>query len=211
MTRPLCSVEFPRLLSYYGSLRPCASHRYSHPRGASPWISPLPSRRQVPTFHTRAWSRVTPPLCRVPPTQATGFSWTRPGPTTPPGFDTVHGFSTRFRWFIRFVSTGPHLMRSSRTFFRDAHHQGSLPQQLTVFWSLPLPAGSEGPTLIPHAARHKVRQPSWLLPYAVVAHRHRSQLVPSQDGTRCYAQGGSRCCARQRLGAGGSSGPIIGA
>ena len=49
MTRPLRSAEFPRPLRYYGSLRPCASLRYSHPGRAAPWISPLPSRRQVPT------------------------------------------------------------------------------------------------------------------------------------------------------------------
>ncbi len=72
MTRPLCSIEFPRLHRSYGSLRPCASHRASHPWGSAPWISPFTSRRQVPTFHTRAWCRVTPPLCRVPPSQAAG-------------------------------------------------------------------------------------------------------------------------------------------
>ena len=153
MTRPLRSVRFPELPRYYGSLRPCASHRYSHPRGSTTWISPLASRRQVPTFHTRAWSRVTPPLCRVPPSQAAGSRWTRPGPTTRPGFDTIPTLSTRSRWFIRFVSTGPYLTRSCRAFSRDAHHHGSLPQQLTVVCSLPLPAGSEGPSLIPCAAR----------------------------------------------------------
>ena len=125
MTRPLRSAEFPRPLRYYGSLRPCASLRYSHPGRAAPWISPLPSRRQVPTFRTRAWSRVTPPLCRVPPTQATGFSWTPPGLTTLPGSDTFPTLSTRFRWFIRFVSSGPHLMRSMPHLLRDAHHPGS--------------------------------------------------------------------------------------
>jgi hypothetical protein len=44
-------------------------------------------------------------------------------------------------------------MRSRRTFSRDAHHPDSLPGQLTVVWSLPLPVGSEGPSLIPRAAR----------------------------------------------------------
>ena len=116
MTRPLRSFEFPRSRRYYGSLRPCASLRYSHPWRASPWTSPLSSRRQVPTFRTRAWSTFTPPLCRAPPTQATGSPWTPPGPTTLPGSDTVPTLSTRCRWFIRFVSSGPHLMRSRRTF-----------------------------------------------------------------------------------------------
>ena len=48
MTRPLCSIELPRLHRSYGSLRPCASHRASHPWGSAPWISPFTSRRQVP-------------------------------------------------------------------------------------------------------------------------------------------------------------------
>ena len=83
MTRPLCSIEFPRLHRSYGSLRPCASHRASHPWGSAPWISPFTSRRQVPTFRTRAWCRVTPPLCRVPTSQAAGSRWTRPGLALP--------------------------------------------------------------------------------------------------------------------------------
>ena len=63
MTRPLCSIEFPRLHRSYGSLRPCASHRASHPWGSAPWISPFTSRRQVPTFHTRSLASV---LLRYP-------------------------------------------------------------------------------------------------------------------------------------------------
>ena len=50
MTRPLRSRRFPDAHSYYESFRPCASHRYSHPRGASPRASPFASRRQVPRF-----------------------------------------------------------------------------------------------------------------------------------------------------------------
>ena len=52
--------------THYELLRPRALHRYSHPCGASTWISPLSSERQVPTFHAKAWIRVTPPLCRGP-------------------------------------------------------------------------------------------------------------------------------------------------
>ena len=182
MTRPLRSIGFPRLLDYYGSLRPCASHRYSHPRGSSPWISPLASRRQVPTFRTRAWSRFTPPLCRMPHSQAADSRWARPGLTTRPGFDIVPTLSTRCRWFIRFVSTGPHLTQSSYAVSVDAHHPGSLPEQLAVVWSLPLPAGSEGPALIPRAARlllggHQglLSAPSWHTVIGV-AHQRRATL-----------------------------------
>ena len=170
----------PRFLRYYGLLRPCAPHRYSHPRESVPWISPLAWGQQVPTFHTRAWSRVTPPLCRVPSGQAAGSRRTRPGITTLPGFDTVPTLSTRNRWFMLFVSAGPHLMLSRSTFCRDAHHPGSLPEQLTVVWSLPLPGGSEGPSLIPCVARLRLgghddllSAPSWRtvvsVPYEFVA------------------------------------------
>src|SRR4030067_283356 len=89
LTRPLRSIGFPRLLGYYGSLRPCASHQYSHPWGAAPSISPFTPRRQGPTFRIRAWSRFTPPLCRMSPRRATGSCWTAPGPTARPRLDTL--------------------------------------------------------------------------------------------------------------------------
>ena len=38
--------------------------------------------------------------------------------------------------------------------FRNAHHHGSWPSQLAVVWSLPLTAGSGGPTSISCAASH---------------------------------------------------------
>jgi len=157
----------------YGSLRPCASHRYAHPRGSTTWISPFTSRRQVPTFHTRAWLRVTPPLCRVSSRQAAASPWTGPGLTTRPGFDTVPTLSTRSRWFTAVRLSEPYLTRSRRAVSGNAHHPGSLPEQLPVVWSLPLPAGSEGPSLIPCAARlHRVDRAATSRPplCAVVAH-----------------------------------------
>src|SRR6266508_1476013 len=144
MTRPLRSIGSPRLRRSYGSLRPCASHRYAHPRGSATWISPLASRRQVPTFRTRAWLRVTPPLCRVSSRQAAGSPWTAPGPTTRPGFDTVLTLSTRSRWFTAVRLSEPYLTRSRRAVSGHAHHPGSLPEQLPVVWSLlcqPAPRG----------------------------------------------------------------------
>lgn len=55
------------------------------------WWSPLgrlPSHRgkQVPTFHTQAWSTVTPPLHRMPSGPSSGTCRTRPGPLTWPRF-----------------------------------------------------------------------------------------------------------------------------
>ncbi len=79
MTPPLCSSRSPGLRRYYGRLRPCASLRYFHPRGASTWISPLSSRRQVPTFRTRACVGLTPPICRTPLGQSAGSPRACPG------------------------------------------------------------------------------------------------------------------------------------
>src|SRR5258707_3639682 len=46
--------------------------------------------------------------------------------------------------------------RSSLSFHSNAHHHGSLPQQLGVVWDLLLKADPEGPSLISHAAvRHR--------------------------------------------------------
>src|SRR5258708_28823835 len=46
--------------------------------------------------------------------------------------------------------------RSSLSFHSNAHHHGSLPQQLGVVWDLLLKADPEGPSPIFHAAlRHR--------------------------------------------------------
>src|SRR6478752_2677585 len=53
---PSAGITRPR--RYYEPVRPFASHRYSAPRGSATRRSPFASRRQVPTFRTRAsrWS-----------------------------------------------------------------------------------------------------------------------------------------------------------
>jgi hypothetical protein len=137
MTRPLRSLGLSPtspLLRVAPSL--ClASIRWS--LGFHPWTSLFTSRRQVPTFRTRAWFRVTPPLCRVPSRQAADSLWTCPGLTTRPGFDTVPTLSTRTRWFTRVRLPEPHLTRSSRAVSTVARDPGSLPEPLVVVWSLP--------------------------------------------------------------------------
>src|SRR6266478_7943605 len=137
MTRPLRSLGLSpssSLLRVAPSL--ClASIRWSS--GFLPWTSLFTSRRQVPTFHTTAWLRVTPPLCRMSPRQAAGSPWTGPGSTTRPGFDIVPTLSTRSQWFTSVRLSDPHLTRSCRAVSLDAHHPGSLPEQLKVVWSLP--------------------------------------------------------------------------
>src|SRR5262249_43870644 len=73
----------------YGLLRPCAPLRYSRPRGRSR-LRLVPSRRrhdetQVVTFHTKAWSSVAPPTCRMPLGQYQG------NPRADPAGKVTHG------------------------------------------------------------------------------------------------------------------------
>jgi hypothetical protein len=136
MTRPLRSLGlFPSssLLRVAPSLCP-ALIRW--PSGFLPWTSLFSSRRQVPTFHTKAWFRVTPPLRRMSSKQAADSPWTGPGSTTRPGFDIVPTLSTCLRWFTVVRLSDPYLTRSRRAVSLDAHYPGSLPEQLKVVCSL---------------------------------------------------------------------------
>ena len=62
-----------------------------------------------------------------------------------PGFDVASGLTTRHQRFtlVRLLET--HLTEYSSAFSHNAHHQGSLPSQLGVVWSLLLQADSGGP------------------------------------------------------------------
>ena len=174
MTRPLRSLGLSpssSLLRVAPSL--ClASIRWS--LGFLPWTSLFTSRRQVPTFRTTAWVRVTPPLCRMSPRRAADSPWTGPGPTTRPGFDIVPTLSTRSRWFTNVRLSNPHLTRSCRAVSLDAHHPGSLPEQLTVVWSLPCRPTPRGhPSSLVQQGCFKLAALTWRSPLrAVVAHGH---------------------------------------
>ena len=121
---PLRSARVTRLRRYYEPVRPCASHRYSAPRGASTWSSPFASRRQVPTFRTRACAGLTPPSCRSPLEPSAGIrSSFVPGQQLEPGFDDVPTLSTRHQRFTRVRLPSAHLTGCSRL-FRNAHHPG---------------------------------------------------------------------------------------
>ncbi len=67
--RPFAPAPLQGLHHYYRRLRLCAPSRYSHAHGTSTCVSPLTSERQIPTFHTRACIKFTPPSCRTPPGQ----------------------------------------------------------------------------------------------------------------------------------------------
>src|SRR5712692_3507438 len=49
---PFAPGPLQTLRHSYWLIRPCASHRYSGPCGASTWAAPFASRRQVPRLHT---------------------------------------------------------------------------------------------------------------------------------------------------------------
>jgi len=86
MTHPLGSIPVTGLHRYYGVFRPCAPHRYSGSCGSTAWAAPFASGRQVPTFHERAWIRLTPPLCRMPRGPSAGFAHAYPERKTHPRF-----------------------------------------------------------------------------------------------------------------------------
>src|SRR3954463_4517666 len=107
---PLPSAGVTRPRRYYEPVRPCASHRYSAPQGSAPWRSPLASRRQVPTFRTRAsrWSHAVfmpvaaRPVGRLPPSFVAGQQ-------LEPGFGDVPTLSTRQQRFTHVRLTSAHL------------------------------------------------------------------------------------------------------
>ena len=92
--------------------------------GSTTWRSPLASRRQVPTFRTRACAGLTPSSCRSPLGQSAGIlpSFV-PGQQLEPGFDDVPTLSTRHQRFTRVRLPSAHLTGCSRL-FRNAHHPG---------------------------------------------------------------------------------------
>jgi hypothetical protein len=95
MTRPLGSTRITGLHSYHETVRPCAPHRYSAPRGSAARGVSLPrtaagqrlrhwscagAGRQVHTFPTGARTRLAPPPRRTPPGQSAGSRQAHPRP-----------------------------------------------------------------------------------------------------------------------------------
>src|SRR3954454_1856046 len=124
------------------------------PLGALPWRSPLASRRQVPTFRTRAsrWSHAVfmpvaaRPVGRLPPSFV-------PGQRLEPGFGDVPTLSTRQQRFTRVRLTSAHLTGLIPPFAATLTTSAIEPTQLAVVWTLILQSEPEGPTLISCAAR----------------------------------------------------------
>src|SRR3954467_2845987 len=124
------------------------------PLGGLPWRSPFPSRRQVPTFRTRAsrWSHAVfmpvaaRPVGRLPPSFVAGQQ-------REPGFGDVPTLSTRQQRFTHVRLTSAHLTGLLPPFSATLTTSAIGPTQLAVVWTLILQSEPEGPTLISCAAR----------------------------------------------------------
>src|SRR5437899_919384 len=78
--------------------------------------------------------------------------------------------------------------RSSLSFHSNAHHHGSLPQQLGMVWDLLLKADPEGPSPIFHAAlRHSFHTPTVTPQHVSLQH---TMVVKFCDGAALI---GPRC------------------
>src|ERR1700747_334553 len=95
MTSPRRSTRITGRHHYHEAVRPCSPHQYSTPHGSAARSSPFHARpqattaplaargrrQQVPTFHTRARTKLAPPSCRTAPGQSAGTRQTDPGPS----------------------------------------------------------------------------------------------------------------------------------
>ena len=100
------------------------------------WAPPSASQRQVLTLHARAWSGFAPPICRMPPRQASGPPPTGPRRRSHPRFrHRLVGFDTssavRFRSPLRTIpdeiSSCLLLQRSPRSLLTTAARSGLRP------------------------------------------------------------------------------------
>jgi hypothetical protein len=101
---PFAPAPLQGLRRYYGRLRPCASLRYSRPRGwTACGLSLHVLRRdeaQILTFHTKAWSSFAPPTCRMPLGPHQGIPRADPGVrVTPPVLTSLNPLSTLLQRF----------------------------------------------------------------------------------------------------------------
>src|SRR5439155_26404627 len=150
---PLRSTRVTRLPRYCEPVRPFASHRYSAPHGSTTWRSPLTSRRQVPTFRTRACAGLTPSPCRSPLGQSTGIprASSRAKRTS-----SVSMTSLLFRHVVNgsLAFVFPALTcRVHPAFYVSLTTPAIGPEQHPVVWTLVLQPESEGPAPIPPAAQ----------------------------------------------------------
>jgi hypothetical protein len=139
MTRPRRSTRITRLHSYHGTVRPCAPHRYSPPRGFSRSRFSLQATSRRPHHAPLASHPIGTTGSHVPhqcPGQARATfmpdaAWPidrHPPDSSRDRFSTPVSASSRsFRhvieWFALARLLDPHLTRSRRAFSRDAQHE----------------------------------------------------------------------------------------
>jgi len=97
------------------------------------------------------------------------------------GFDDAKGLNdASSKGSLSFVSRMFTCSRCSLSFYSNAHHHGSLPQQLGVVWDPLLKADPEGPSPIFHAALRPVAPPSSLPLQHTCPHAHSDNIDSSQ-------------------------------
>ena len=134
---------------------PQCSASVRSPRGCGRLGSPLISERLFLQFRATACIRFTPSLRRSPSAPSSGPRGLVLGRLYALGFDDTYLLNdASSKGSLSFVSrmltcTGLYPRYSS-----NAHHHGSLPQQLGPVWDLLLKADPEGPSLISCAACH---------------------------------------------------------
>ena len=97
------------------------------------------------------------------------------------GFDDAKGLNdASSKGSLSFVSRMFTCSRCSLSFYSNAHHHGSLPQQLGVVWDPLLKADPEGPSPIFHAALRPVAPPSSLPLQHTCPHAHSDNINSSQ-------------------------------
>src|SRR5262249_35382433 len=140
------------LRRYYGLIRPCATHRdlvlVGLPLGPSLGIVTTGSH-VLPESPHHAHATLTPVTVKAVSRFRLDFI---PGQRLEPGFDDIPTLSTPRQWFTCVRLLGSHLTSARLAFFRNAHDRDSESEPLPAIWNLVLQPGSEGPTLISHAA-----------------------------------------------------------
>ena len=154
LTRPLCSSRITGLHCSYWSVRPSVPLRYACLAVDAACASPLASERLVPAVPHESPDQIhasyTPvAVCPV----VRHLTDSSQEMETPLVLTTILWITTRHRRFTCVRLSDPYLLGvQPRRFDPNAHHHGSLPQQLGVVWSPLLKAESGGPASISHAA-----------------------------------------------------------
>src|SRR5512132_1325364 len=171
---PLRSARVTRLLRYYGSIRPCAPHRYASPS----WVRHSESSLRIGATGShvphkslsRARAAFMPVTARAVSRYPPSFI---PGQQLEPGFDDVHMLSTRRQRFTHVRLPGSHLTGWSRLFRERSPPEPLGPSSFRWFGTRPCSPipGGRPPSLVPQGC---FSRPCWPPLRAVVAHSHRA-------------------------------------